>query len=89
MAALLTSVIDNASKVSEYIMVCKSMAIQILPPDINERECGFSVSDGAIRYALNAIKSVGKNVIDQITAERNAHGKFQDLKDFIERTQNV
>lgn len=89
MAALLTSVIDNASKVSEYIMVCKSMGIQILPPDINEGECGFSVSDGAIRYALNAIKSVGKNVIDQITAERNAHGKFEDLKDFIERTQNV
>ncbi len=57
MAALLTSVIDNASKVSEYIMVCKSMGIQILPPDINESECGFSVSNGAIRYALNAIKS--------------------------------
>ena len=89
MAALLTSVIDNAAKVSEYIMVCKSMGIQILPPDINEGECGFSVSDDAIRYALNAIKSVGKSVIDQITTERNAHGKYQDLKDFIERTQNI
>ncbi len=89
MAALLTSVIDNAAKVSEYIMVCKNMGIQILPPDINEGECGFSVSDGAIRYALNAIKSVGKSVIDQITTERNAHGKYQDLKDFIERTQNI
>ena len=89
MAALLTSVIDNAAKVSEYIMVCKNMGIQILPPDINEGECGFSVSDGAIRYALNAIKSIGKSVIDQITTERNAHGKYQDLKDFIERTQNI
>lgn len=89
MAALLTSVIDNASKVSEYIMVCKSMGIQILPPDINEGECGFSVSNGAIRYALNAIKSVGRTVIEGIVAERNAHGNFQNLKDFIERTQNV
>ena len=89
MAALLTSVIDNASKVSEYIMVCKSMNIQILPPDINEGECGFSVSNGAIRYALNAIKSVGRTVTEGIVAERNAHGNFQNLKDFIERTQNV
>ena len=89
MAALLTSVIDNASKVSEYIMVCKSMNIQILPPDINEGECGFSVSNGAIRYALNALQSVGRTVIEGIVAERNAHGNFQNLKDFIERTQNV
>lgn len=87
MAALLTSVIDNASKVSEYIMVCKSMGIQILPPDINEGERGFSVSNGAIRYALNAIKSVGRTVIDGITKERREHGKYQDLKDFVERTQ--
>ena len=88
MAALLTSVIDNASKVSEYIMVCKSMGIQILPPDINEGERGFSVSNGAIRYALNAIKSVGRTVIDAITQERKEHGKYQDLKDFVERTQH-
>ena len=87
MAALLTSVIDNASKVSEYIMVCKSMGIQILPPDINEGERGFSVSNGAMRYALNAIKSVGRTVIDGITGERKEHGKYQDLKDFMERTQ--
>ena len=89
MAALLTSVIDNASKVSEYIMVCKSMGIQILPPDINESECGFSVSNGAIRYALNAIKSVGRTVIEGIVEERQAHGAYQNLKDFIERTQHV
>ncbi len=89
MAALLTSVIDNASKVSEYIMVCKSMGIQILPPDINESECGFSVSNGAIRYALNAIKSVGRTVIEGIVEERQAHGDYQNLKDFIERTQHV
>lgn len=86
MAALLTSVIDNSTKVSEYIMVCKNMGIQILPPDINEGEAGFSVSNGAIRYALTAIKNVGRPVIDAIVKERNAHGQYQSLKDFIERT---
>lgn len=88
MAALLTSVIDNSAKVSEYIMVCRSMGIQILPPDINEGEAGFSVSNGAIRYALTAIKNVGRPVIHAIVEERNAHGRYQSLKDFIERTQD-
>lgn len=87
MAALLTSVIDNASKVSEYIMVCRSMGIKILPPDINEGEAGFSVSNGAIRYALTAIKNVGRPIISAIVEERRAHGNYQSLKDFIERTQ--
>ncbi len=87
MAALLTSVIDNSSKVSEYIMVCRSMGIQILPPDINEGEAGFSVSNGAIRYALTAIKNVGRPIIGAIVEERRAHGNYQSLKDFIERTQ--
>lgn len=64
------------------------MGIKILPPDINEGECGFSVSGGAIRYALTAIKSVGRTVIDSITQDRKEHGKYQDLKDFIERTKD-
>ena len=87
MAALLTSVIDSSTKVSEYIMVCRSMGIQILPPDINEGEVGFSVSNGAIRYALTAIKNVGRPIINAIVEERSAHGNYQSLKDFIERTQ--
>ncbi|MBQ5851455.1 MAG: DNA polymerase III subunit alpha [Lachnospiraceae bacterium] len=85
MAALLTSVMDNSSKVAEYIMVCKNMGIKILPPDINEGDLGFSVSEGAIRYALTAIKSVGRPVISGIIRERQAHGKFSSLKDFAER----
>ncbi len=89
MAALLTSVIDFPSKVSGYIVVCRSMGIEILPPDINEGEAGFSVSNGAIRYALTAIKSIGRNVIDGIVAERQAHGNYQSLKDFIERTLSL
>ena len=89
MAALITSVIDNASKVSEYIMVCRSMGIQLLPPDINEGEAGFSVSGKTIRYALTAIKNVGRPIIDSIVHERSEHGPYQSLKDFIERTMEL
>ena len=86
MAALMTSVIDNSTKVSEYILVCRQMGIQILAPDINESVGVFSVSDGAIRYGLNAIKSVGKPVIEELIREREAGGSFKDLADFIDRT---
>ena len=85
MAALLTSVIDNPNKVSEYIMSCRSMGIQILPPDINEGESGFSVSGNEIRYALTAIKSVGRPVIDAVVTERKARGPYTNLEDFITR----
>ena len=85
MAALMTSVIDFPTKVAEYIMECRKMDIKILPPDINEGERDFSVSGGNIRYALSAIKSVGRSVIDNIVNERQEHGPFISLKDFIER----
>lgn len=85
MAALLTSVIDNSKKVSEYILVCRSMDIKILPPDINEGESGFSVSGGSIRYALTAIKSVGWPVIKSVVEERKKRGPFTNLNDFITR----
>ncbi len=85
MAALLTSVIDNPNKVSEYIMSCRSMGIEILPPDINEGESGFSVSGRQIRYALTAIKSVGRPVIDAVVEERKARGPYTNLEDFITR----
>ena len=85
MAALMTSVIDNPKKVSEYILTCRSMGITLLPPDINEGEAGFSVSGNCIRYALTAIKSVGRPVIESVVQERKARGKFTNLKDFITR----
>ena len=88
MAALLTSVMDNASKVSEYILSCRQMGIPILPPDINEGESGFSVSGRSIRYGLSAIKSVGKSVVELIIAEREQNGMFHDLEDFIDRMSN-
>ncbi len=85
MAALMTSVIDNTGKVSEYIMSCKSMGIELLPPDVNEGEAGFAVAGGSIRYALTAIKGVGRNIIDSIVNERNIRGRYKSLDDFITR----
>ena len=85
MAALMTSVIDNPKKVSEYILNCRNMDIAILPPDVNAGEAGFSVSDGKIRYALTAIKSVGRPIIDSLVQERKERGPFTNLKDFITR----
>ncbi len=85
MAALMTSVIDNPGKVAEYIMTSRSMGIQILPPDINVGENGFSVAGGQIRYALSAIKSVGRPVIDAVVAEREARGPYLNLGDFVTR----
>ncbi len=85
MAALMTSVIDNPGKVSEYIYTCRQMNIEILPPDINEGDAVFTVSQGAIRYALSAIKGIGKPVIDAIVTEREDNGSFLSLKDFATR----
>lgn len=85
MAALLTSVIDNPGKVAGYILNCRTMGITILPPDINEGEAGFSVSRKAIRYALTAIKSVGRPIIEAIVQERKANGRYGNIKDFIAR----
>ncbi len=85
MAALMTSVMDKITKVSEYIQTCRSMGIAILTPDINEGEGGFSVSGGNIRYGLSAIKSVGDPVIEALLRERGTNGPFQNLEDFITR----
>ena len=85
MAALMTSVIDFPTKVAGYILTCRSMGIRLLPPDINEGEAGFSVSGGAIRYGLTAIKGVGRPVIDAVIRERQERGKFKDLNDFLSR----
>lgn len=89
MAAMLTSVMDWSGKVAEYVYSCRSMGIEILPPDINEGESGFSAGDNCIRYGLTAIKNVGKAIIDNIVAEREAHGKYKDLDDFITRTAGL
>ena len=85
MAALMTSVKDNVTKVSEYIMACRQMGMKIVPPDINEGEGGFSVSGGSIRYGLSAIKSIGQSVVEEIVKERRERGEFKTLEDFVDR----
>ncbi len=85
MAALMTSVTDNAPKVSEYILCCRSMGISLLAPDINQGQSGFSVSGDCIRYALTAIKGVGYPAIESLVKERRERGLFTNLKDFITR----
>ncbi|MCD7750932.1 MAG: DNA polymerase III subunit alpha [Lachnospiraceae bacterium] len=86
MAALMTSVIDNPGKVAEYIMCCRNMGIEILPPDINKSSAKFSVEGKSVRYALLAIKAVGRPAIEFILRERGENGPFTSLQDFLTRT---
>ncbi len=85
MAALLTSVMDNTGKITEYTMSCRQMGIEILPPDINEGEANFTPTEKGIRYGLAAIKSVGRPVIEEIVTERRAAGPYASLKDLCSR----
>ena len=85
MAALMTSVIDQGTKVSEYIYACRQMKIGILPPDVNQGRGEFSVQDGQIRYGLNAIRGIGKAVADVIIEEREKNGAFRSAADFMSR----
>ncbi len=85
MAALMTSVVENSYKVSEYILNCRQMGIQILPPDINKSEGSFSVEPEGIRYGLSAVKGIGKPVMEAVAAERKRGGAFTSLKDFCMR----
>lgn len=85
MAALLTSVIENNSKVCEYVLNCRQMGIEILPPDINEGDWGFTASKKGIRFGLSAIKSIGRSVVVAMVEEREKNGPYRSLKDFIDR----
>ena len=85
MAALMTSVLDSAAKVSGYIAECKEMGIKVLPPDINHSEDTFTVEGDAIRFGLGAVKNVGRGLIRSMVRKRNEGGPFKSLEDFIER----
>ena len=85
MAALLTSVMSNTGKVSEYILSGKEMGIAILPPDVNEGEGNFTAASGGIRYGMSAIKGLGENVTDAIVRDREVRGPYKSLTDLIER----
>ena len=85
MAALMTSVLDSAVKISGYIAECKEMGISVLPPDINHSDDHFTVEGNAIRFGLGAVKNVGRGLIRTMVHRRNDGGKFKSLEDFIER----
>ena len=84
MAALMTSVLDSATKISTYISECKELQIPVLPPDINHSEDHFSVEGNAIRFGLGAVKNVGHGLIRAIVHKR-ADGPFLSLEDFVQR----
>ena len=89
MAALMTSVIDNTSKVAGYIYACKQMNIGILPPDVNESQMEFTVENGKIRFAMAAIKSLGRPTIQAILKERGENGSFVSMQDFVTRMSHA
>lgn len=84
MAALMTSVVDNTDKVSDYIYVSRQMKIPILPPDVNASDMGFTVENNGIRFGLSAVKSLGRPTIEAIKAERKK-GRFSGMQDFLSR----
>jgi len=85
MAALMTSVLDSAVKISGYIRECKELGIPVLPPDINHSEDQFTVEGDAIRFGMGAVKNVGRGLIRSIVAKRVADGLFQSMEDFLRR----
>ena len=85
MAALMTSVLDSAAKISGYIAECKELGIETLPPDINHSYDTFTVEGDAIRFGLGAVKNVGRGLIRSIVAKREEGGAFKSLEDFIQR----
>jgi len=85
MAALMTSVLDSAAKISGYIAECKELGIEVLPPDINHSMDHFTVEGSAIRFGLGAVKNVGRGLIRSIAARRAEGGPFRDLEDFLQR----
>ncbi len=89
MCALLTSVAGSATKINEYISVCRDMGIAVLPPDVNESEKGFAVVGDHIRFGLMAVKNVGDGYAEFIVNERNENGKFTDMSDFLLRTADA
>ncbi len=84
-ASLLTSFLDNTSKVVQYINECSKLGIKILPPHVNESSDEFAVSDGNIHFSLLAIKGLGRGFINRMIDERTKKGNFIDFYDFCRR----
>ena len=87
--ALLTSVLSQTGKLTEYITECAHRGIKVLPPDINKSRAHFHVEGDSIRFGLVALKNVGLSFINAVVAERETHGLFRDFADFVERMQPI
>lgn len=85
MAAIMTSFMATAEKVTEYLEESRKMGIEILPPDINESDADFTVVGGKIRFGMAAIKGVGRDIITQIIEEREKNGPFKSIDDLSRR----
>ncbi len=85
MAALLTSVLGQGSKVAEYITHCKEIGIPLLPPDINESDADFTVVENGLRFGLAGVKNVGRGFVERLVRERENGGRFKGLEDFCRR----
>ncbi len=85
MAALMTSVLDSAAKISGYIAECKELNIPVLPPDLNHSDDHFTVEGNAIRFGLGAVKNVGHGLIRTLVSKRAEGGPFRSLEDFLQR----
>lgn len=89
MAALLTSVKDDRSKLAVYLAECRKMGIQVLPPDINESYADFTTIENSIRFGLTAIRNVGANVVQSIVETRNKSGSFTSYLDFLAKVEPI
>lgn len=83
-AALLSTVMDSADKVSYYIQEARASRIEVLPPDVQYSYTGFSIERNAIRFGLGAIRNVGVNVVEKILEARK-NGEFKSFYDFCVR----
>ncbi len=93
MAALMTCEMSNTDKLAEYLEECRRMCIEILPPDINRSQRGFSVAlngSGAeqILYGLEAIKGLGGKAAQAIMDARQKGGAFRSIFDLCERVES-
>lgn len=85
MAALITSVRDNSTKVATYIEECRRLDIEVLPPDVNESRQSFTPVGQKIRFGLTALKNVGPGAVEFIIRNREQEGPFSSYADFCRR----
>jgi len=85
LAASMSLDINNTDKLGVFRQEARRLGLAVRPPSVNESGADFTVKDGAILYALGAIKNVGRQAMEGIVAEREANGPFRDVTDFAHR----